>query len=77
MLNVWHPFHLHGTDFYVMSMAALPRDEGVAMTRHRAMEYDAIGKLKRNFGNVARKDTLAVPRNGYIIVRFRATNPGN
>lgn len=38
-----------------------------------------------NFGNVPglnlenppQKDTIAVPRNGYVVVRLKADNPGN
>ena len=34
--------------------------------------------MKSNFNlvNPVRKDTVIVPRRGYVVVRFRANNPG-
>ena len=37
---------------------------------------DDEGKLKRNFDRPVIKDTIAVPLQGYTIVRFIADNPG-
>lgn len=39
-------------------------------------KLDDEGKLKRNFTRPIVKDTLAVPLQGYAIVRFIADNPG-
>ena len=70
-LEIHHPFHLHGYDFFVMAMDQFPPGENL----------DSISKklLDSNFRRSslpARKDTIAVPSNGYAAVRFKADNPG-
>lgn len=74
--NLSHPFHLHGNDFYVMGMNSFPINKDHLISRFEAMKFDKRGLMKRSFGRMPLKDTLAVPRNGYIIARFRADNPG-
>jgi Putative multicopper oxidases len=70
-LDLHHPFHLHGYDFYVM-----------AMDQYKAGETpDSINRrlLTENFRRSslpAKKDTIAVPSNGWAALRFRANNPG-
>lgn len=41
-----------------------------------ALDLDRRGLLHRQFGHPPLKDTIAVPNNGYVVVRFRADNPG-
>lgn len=41
-----------------------------------ALEWDRKGLLHRHFGSPVLKDTIAVPNNGYVVLRFRASNPG-
>lgn len=41
-----------------------------------ALEWDRKGLLHRQFGKPPLKDTIAVPNNGYVVLRFRADNPG-
>ncbi|KAK0108741.1 hypothetical protein ONS96_002586 [Cadophora gregata f. sp. sojae] len=66
-----HPFHLHGYSFYVL---ALHRSE------HGWGSYnpyaDTLPKPKINIANPVRKDTVSVPRRGYVIIRFKADNVG-
>lgn len=42
-----------------------------------ALDLDRRGLLHRQFGEPPLKDTIAVPNNGYVVLRFRADNPGN
>lgn len=42
-----------------------------------ALEWDRKGLLHRQFGKPPLKDTIAVPNNGYVVLRFRADNPGS
>lgn len=42
-----------------------------------ALEWDRKGLLHRQFAKPPLKDTIAVPNNGYVVLRFRADNPGN
>lgn len=41
-----------------------------------ALDWDRKGLLHRQFGKPPLKDTIAVPNNGYVVLRFRADNPG-
>lgn len=41
-----------------------------------ALELDRKGLLHRHFQLPPMKDTVAVPNNGYAVLRFRADNPG-
>lgn len=41
-----------------------------------ALDLDRRGLLHRHFASPPLKDTIAVPNNGYVVVRFRADNPG-
>lgn len=61
-----HPFHLHGHHFWVMGVGQgiYPGPEAVA----------ASGIL--NTVNPPLRDTQTLPRNGFIVVRFLANNPG-
>ncbi|PSN45771.1 hypothetical protein C0J52_08060 [Blattella germanica] len=67
-----HPFHLHGAVFNVLSMGYLPK---------KLMNAKDINELlKRNDLPVSTapvfKDTIAVPSAGFVVLRFRADNPG-
>lgn len=58
-----HPFHLHGYSFYVMAIGYNADIDAV---------LDRIPPPKRP----TPKDTVTVPRNGFVVIRFRADNPG-
>ncbi|KAF8929631.1 hypothetical protein BGZ58_008804 [Dissophora ornata] len=56
-----HPFHLHGHVFQVIA-------QGVGV-------YEE-GKTPINTVNPMRRDTATVPRHGFVVIRFKADNPG-
>lgn len=68
-----HPFHLHGNSFYVLAT-------------HKATpsSYDAYNPFENpipaggplNTLDPVMKDTVFVPRMGYVVLRFRADNEG-
>ncbi|KAJ9627644.1 laccase, multicopper oxidase, benzenediol:oxygen oxidorectuctase [Taxawa tesnikishii (nom. ined.)] len=60
-VNLPHPIHLHGHDFYVLGQGAGVWD-GV------------VDNLK--FSNPPRRDTAHLPRGGWLIIGFPADNPG-
>ncbi|KAF7196718.1 Iron transport multicopper oxidase fetC [Pseudocercospora fuligena] len=68
----WHPFHLHGYSFWVLSSYTSEYNWGsynpYDSTKAPSGEYD----LK----SAPRKDTFYVPRHGYAVLRFEANNPG-
>lgn len=58
-----HPIHLHGYDFYILA-------EGFG-------NYDAEKDAEKfNLENPPQRNTVAVPVNGWAVIRFRADNPG-
>ncbi|CAL1405559.1 unnamed protein product [Linum trigynum] len=61
--GVDHPMHLHGTNFYVVGTGFGNFD--------RVNDPNGYNLVDPPFQN-----TIAVPRNGWVAVRFRATNPG-
>ncbi|XP_017760663.1 PREDICTED: laccase-like [Eufriesea mexicana] len=75
-----HPFHMHGFAFRVLSMDQplgpySNTGNGSTIDVDFVKQLDSSGKIKRNFKS-ASKDTLAVPNNGYTVIRFRANNAG-
>jgi FtsP/CotA-like multicopper oxidase with cupredoxin domain len=69
-----HPFHLHGHDFYVL--ASHRSEHGWGSYSPWATKGSASIAPKLNLENPVRKDTISVPRRGFVILRFRADNPG-
>ncbi|KAI1111499.1 multicopper oxidase-domain-containing protein [Nemania sp. NC0429] len=64
--NVPHPMHLHGHDFVVLGASAT--DAG---------PFTAADKAKLRGSNPTRRDVTMLPGNGWLVLAFRADNPGN
>lgn len=75
--NLSHPFHLHGYSFNVIGMGRSPDTTVKKINLKHALDLDRRGLLHREFSLPPFKDTIAVPNNGYVVIRFRADNPGN
>ncbi|XP_032673769.1 laccase-4-like [Odontomachus brunneus] len=74
--NLSHPFHLHGHAFYVMGMGRAI-DENVSSINWKIVrEMDEKDQVNRCFDKPVKKDTVAIPYNGYVVIRFIANNPG-
>jgi len=69
-----HPFHLHGNDFYVLASHRSKHGWG-SYSPYEASGSSSI-KPDLNLASPLRKDTVSVPRRGYVVLRFRADNPG-
>ncbi|KAJ1528150.1 hypothetical protein ONE63_008064 [Megalurothrips usitatus] len=69
-----HPFHLHGQVFYVVGMGCAPTS--VRNVTAYVRDLQSRGRLIRQFVDPPAKDTIAVPNNGYVILRFVTDNPG-
>ncbi|KAK9723370.1 ferroxidase fet3 [Basidiobolus ranarum] len=69
VINNWdadaHPFHLHGHQFQVMSRSA-----------ENGGGYDSVKNPVKEQANPIRRDTVQVPAQGHVVIRFRADNPG-
>lgn len=55
---------------------SLAWDPNVTLNVQEIQAMDERGELKRNFDRPIIKDTVAMPLQGYAIVRFVADNPG-
>lgn len=64
-----HPFHLHGHSFYVLASSR---------SEHGWGSYSPFKNPEPNLNlvNPVKKDTISVPRRGYVVVRFKADNEG-
>lgn len=61
-----HPFHLHGHAFQIVTRS----DE-------EAGDYDPNNATQQNFpATPMRRDTALIRPNGYMVLRYRADNPG-
>lgn len=69
-----HPFHLHGHAFHVMGIGKMP--ESGKGTLEEAINLDKQNRLNRRYDYPPLKDTIMIPSNGYVVLRFRANNPG-
>uniref|UniRef100_A0A1Y1LIX3 Uncharacterized protein n=1 Tax=Photinus pyralis TaxID=7054 RepID=A0A1Y1LIX3_PHOPY len=66
-------FHLHGYRFYVVGYKQFKKAPNLD---HLKGLNDQGLLLKRNFAKPVIKDTVRVPKNGVVVVRFIANNPG-
>lgn len=65
-----HPFHLHGHNFQVIKRSEAGEDDS-------PITYDPSTEDSSKFPEIPlKRDTVLVNPNGYIILRFKATNPG-
>lgn len=71
-LDANHPFHLHGFKFRVVAMGKL----NTSTTLEEVKALDRQGKINRTRSGAPYKDTVTVPDGGYVVLRFRADNPG-
>ncbi|KAH6755686.1 laccase 14 [Perilla frutescens var. hirtella] len=60
---IYHPMHLHGYSFYVVGMGSGNFDR-----ERDPLSYNLVDPPLQN--------TIAVPRNGWTAIRFKANNPG-
>jgi len=58
-----HPIHLHGHDFALLDQSSSGYDP-----------VEAAKRIKRD--NPPRRDVALLPSNGYLIIAFKADNPG-
>jgi FtsP/CotA-like multicopper oxidase with cupredoxin domain len=82
-----HPMHLHGHDFAVLGRSA-PLDVPLSLVELLALlaagQLDNLTNLfnpgdipSLKFDNPTRRDVTMLPALGYLVVAFRADNPGN
>lgn len=70
--NQDHPIHMHGYKYYVVAMGTV--GDNVSMVDIETL--NSQGLLAKQLTGAPATDTITVPCAGYVVVRFRATNPG-
>lgn len=60
-LQIPHPIHLHGHDFYILAQES-------------DAEFDSSVAL--NLSNPPRRDVATLPAKGYLVIAFLTDNPG-
>jgi FtsP/CotA-like multicopper oxidase with cupredoxin domain len=67
-----HPFHIHGYSFWVLSSYSSDYNWG----SYNPFEDDEPPGGAYRTAAAVKRDTVYVPRRGYVVLRFRADNPG-
>ncbi|KAH8669773.1 multicopper oxidase-domain-containing protein [Tricladium varicosporioides] len=68
-----HPFHLHGYSFYII---ASHRSEHGWGSYNPYSPTSVLIQPMMNLNNPVKKDTVSVPRRGYVVIRLKADNVG-
>ncbi|XP_041347612.1 laccase-1-like [Gigantopelta aegis] len=83
-----HPVHLHGHSFYVLKMGFPDYNPNGTIIGPDNQDIECGGSYCNsaawrenkepalNFDKPPLKDTIVVPSGGYVVIRFRADNPG-
>ena len=81
-----HPIHMHGHSFWVAKIAyPTYSEDGTIESVNDDIEVPDCGHGNWRFGSpdgilvnetTIRKDVITVPAGGYVVIRFRVTNPG-
>jgi len=80
LIELNHPFHLHGYSFCVLYSGQFIN----ASNKDDISDNDVIKEIyahrqrlrNKDYKNCAPKDTVIVPNTGFVILRFEADNPG-
>ena len=88
-IHTHHPIHLHGHDFAILKIGYPDYNEttGADLKQNEDIECDSrriCGRAQWRAGNTDHlnlinppiKDTVIVPSRGYVVLRFKSTNPG-
>jgi Multicopper oxidase len=67
-----HPMHLHGHDF-----ALLRQSENSWTEDRKWLKMNCGNRNALKCDNPPRRDVVLLPANGYVIIAFKADNPGS
>lgn len=76
-----HPMHLHGHDFALLAQSSWPWYDDPATGRRGSSRSLTPDKLNCqspyiNCNNPTRRDVVLLPAGGYVVIAFKADNPG-
>nr|XP_034182757.1 laccase-1-like [Osmia lignaria] len=77
LTDLHHPFHLHGYEFRVFSIGQFADMRNISKADIDQIIDQHTERLQRGeYTNPPGKDTVKIPTGGYVILRFKANNPG-
>ena len=77
LAGLHHPFHLHGYEFKVLYVGQFADSRNISKTDIDNILAAHEQRLQRGeYHNPPGKDTVKIPTGGYVIIRFKANNPG-
>ncbi|OJD15165.1 hypothetical protein AJ78_04560 [Emergomyces pasteurianus Ep9510] len=71
-----HPFHLHGHDFFILTVHASSRGWGSYNPFNPHQQHQQYRPSSKDLDTALLRDTVQIPRRGHAVLRFRADNPG-
>ncbi|OAX81172.1 hypothetical protein ACJ72_04491 [Emergomyces africanus] len=71
-----HPFHLHGHDFFILSVHSSSRGWGSYNPFNPHQLHQQYRPSSKDLDKALLRDTVQIPRRGHAVLRFRADNPG-
>lgn len=81
-----HPIHLHGHDFALLAQSKEPWDDDVwpgnntkREGKKHSLTPDKLNCKNTNFFNCKnppRRDSVLLPAGGFVVIAFKADNPG-
>ncbi|KAF3482634.1 iron transport multicopper oxidase FET3 [Arthroderma uncinatum] len=69
-----HPFHIHGHDFYVLSL--YEAETGFGSYNPWDLDDNPSSAPPYDYSKAILRDTVHIPARGHAVLRFRADNPG-
>ncbi|XP_043517240.1 oxidoreductase ptaE-like isoform X2 [Frieseomelitta varia] len=75
--DLHHPFHLHGYEFKVFTIGQFLSSKNISRANIDEVIKQHTERLEKGeYKNPPGKDTVKIPMGGYVIIRFKANNPG-
>ncbi|KAG5292516.1 iron transport multicopper oxidase FET3 [Histoplasma ohiense] len=71
-----HPFHLHGHNFFVVTLHSAFRGWGSYNPFNPDQQHQQYRPTSHDLSRALLRDTVQIPQRGHAVLRFRADNPG-
>ncbi|KAL2391109.1 ferro-O2-oxidoreductase [Blastomyces gilchristii SLH14081] len=71
-----HPFHLHGHNFFILTIHSSSRGWGSYNPFSPHQQHQQYRPTSMDLARALLRDTVQIPPRGHAVLRFRADNPG-
>ncbi|KKZ63416.1 hypothetical protein EMCG_02303 [[Emmonsia] crescens] len=71
-----HPFHLHGHNFFVLTLHSSSRGWGSYNPFSPHQQHQQYQPSSKDLAKALLRDTVQIPQRGHAVLRFHADNPG-